>query len=77
MIADALFSSPFIISCEKEGGIAHKSDVVMSDAIPTLNVRDQKDKVDTEGKIVNYNYNSIEEPEYILAKGQTYPTEGL
>lgn len=49
----------------------------MSNAIPTLKVKDQKNKADIEGKIVNENYTSIEEPKYDLVKGQTHPTGRL
>lgn len=77
MIADALFSSPFIISCEKEEGDCPQERRCNERRHPDSQLQDQKNKVDTEGKIVNHNCNSIEEPKYILAKGQTYPTEGL
>lgn len=56
-----MFSSLVQKAAAKRGAIANKSDILMSDAIPTLKVHDQINQVDIEGKTVDENYTSMEE----------------
>ena len=54
-----MFSSLVQKAATKRGAIANKSDILVSEPIPTLKVKDQINQVDIDGKTVDENYTSM------------------